>query len=66
MAAEIPTWRRDAATPPCFNEAAANGRGNPAVGQGARPVTAGFNEAAANGRGNVRGSACSVGPGELQ
>ena len=49
---------------PCFNEAAANGRGNPPRRPSPPPPTKpGFNEAAANGRGNPEGLAVeSPGP----
>ena len=40
-----------------FNEAAANGRGNPTATLSCHPHSSGFNEAAANGRGNRR-TAC--------
>ena len=53
MAAEIA--RPGAQAPPAawsFNEAAANGRGNPWRTRGAASGPGCFNEAAANGRGN--------------
>ena len=55
MAAEIgcascPTTRRSR----CFNEAAANGRGNLPSPTSTSRARGGFNEAAANGRGNLR------------
>ena len=61
MAAEISiSSARTPRSGPRFNEAAANGRGNPPPA--ARPSSAsasGFNEAAANGRGNPASTSTS-------
>ena len=53
MAAEILVSTKQTTTAPfCFNEAAANGRGNRTSPSNASSVSVSFNEAAANGRGN--------------
>ena len=53
MAAEMSGRHRGIVAPrPRFNEAAANGRGNPAARRARRASRTCFNEAAANGRGN--------------